>query len=655
MSRKCLQREYKRRWAATTRQLKRQRGQNTVESEDSDQECDLSLSTVSTAEAVMVAQSESEVANAPPSPCAGALGNSDAHSDSQSEIWVEIDQHVTLSSDTESDNESDLDSFQDELALWATDFQVKHNALNALLRLLKKSGHRDLPATARTLLHTVTEVKTEIKSDMEYYYFGVASELLKHFKMYPVHKKAQVDELEISLNIDGLPLFRSSQMEFWPVLCAIVNMHPTIVFPVALTCGKSKPKNLDFLTDTIEELKVVLHNGLKDGDDTIPVKLRCIVCDAPAKAMVKNTKLFAGYSGCDKCSQQGQHFGRMTYQEVMNLNLRTDASFRSQSYPEHHHGSSPFCQLPIDMIKAFPVDYMHQVCLGVMKKLLLVWIRGNRNVKHSAEHIQQISDRLEIMKKCIPSRFARKPRSLREVDRWKATEYRQFLLYTGKLALQNILRPDLYDNFMTLSVALSILVSPKLSENHRDYAHKLLEHFVTQARNLYGKEFLVYNVHAMLHLADEVKDHGSLDACSAFPFENYMQKLKKSVRSGNNPLVQVIKRVSERRRHIEQSLKESHKVSTTPPNNAFILDAHSCCEATQVTGTEKNNYLCRVYEHGEALFTKPCDSRLLQMYRVHRRNAHMKMLPEQSLTNSAIRLVEDDTGHIIFMGILHDL
>lgn len=622
MSKKSLQQEYKRRWAATTRHLKRQRerGQNTLESEDSDQECELSLPTFSTAEAVAVAQSESEVANASPIPCAGDLGNSDAHSDSESEIWV---QHVTLSSDAESDNESDLDSFQDKLALWATDFQVKHNALDSLLRLLKKSGHPDLPTTASTLLHTVTEVQTEIKSDMSYYYFGVASELLKHFKMYPVHERAQVDGLEISLNIDGLPLFRSSQMEFWPVLCAIVNMHPNIVFPVALTCGKSKPKNLDFLTDTIEKLKVVLQSGLKDGEDTISVILRCIVCDAPAKAMVKNTKLFSGYSGCDKCSQQGQYFGRMTYQEIMNLNLRTDDSFCSQSYPQHHHGPSPFCQLPINMIKAFPVHYMHQVCLGVMKRLLLVWIRGKRNVKHSADHIQQISDRLEMMTKCIPARFAIKPRSLREVDRWKATEYRQFLLYTGKLALRNILRPDLYDNFMTLSVALSILVSPKLSENHRDYAHKLLEHFVTQARNLYGKEFLVYDVHAMLHLADEVKEHGSLDACSAFPFENYMQKLKKSVRSGNNPLVQVVRRLSERRKHIEKSLNESPKVSTTPPNNAFILDGHLCCEATQVTDTEQN-YLCRVYEHGEAVFTKPCDSRLLQIYRVNRRNADRK-------------------------------
>lgn len=88
--------------------------------------------------------------------------------------------------------------------------------------------------------------------------------------------------------------------------------------------------------------------------------------------------------------------------------------------------------------------------------------------------------------------FARKPRSLLNIDRWKATEFRQFLLYTGKIALKGILNSDLFDHFMTFSVAISILVSPQLAMQQWMYAHELLKYFVRQGRNLYGVEFLVY-------------------------------------------------------------------------------------------------------------------------------------------------------------------
>ena len=83
---------------------------------------------------------------------------------------------------------------------------------------------------------------------------------------------------------------------------------------------------------------------------------------------------------------------------------------------------------------------------------------------------------------------------------------------------------------MMLSVASSIRACPQLSQAHLGYAADLLKYFVEKASFLYGAEFIVYNVHCLIHLADEVRNFGSLVSCSGFPFENYLQKLKRLVR-----------------------------------------------------------------------------------------------------------------------------
>lgn len=144
----------------------------------------------------------------------------------------------------------------------------------------------------------------------------------------------------------------------------------------------------------------------------------------------------------------------------------------------------------------------------------------------------------------MPIEFARRPRSLRELDRWKATEFRQFLLYTGPVVLAGFLDRNMYYNFMLLSTAISMLVSPE-HLNLADYAGQMLKSFVNHFGELYGTDQIVYNVHCLVHLADEVKRHGCLDSFSAFPYENHLGKIKKLIRKPEFPLAQLIRRLSE--------------------------------------------------------------------------------------------------------------
>lgn len=122
---------------------------------------------------------------------------------------------------------------------------------------------------------------------------------------------------------------------------------------------------------------------------------------------------------------------------------------------------------------------------------------------------------------------------------------RQFLLYTGPVVLYNVLASPVYNNFIMVSVATYILLSPQYCNVLNEFAHTCLAFFVEHFSRLYGPEFVAYNVYGLVHISGDIKQHGILDEFSTFPFENYLANLKKLVRKPDNPLAQIIRRLSE--------------------------------------------------------------------------------------------------------------
>ena len=56
----------------------------------------------------------------------------------------------------------------------------------------------------------------------------------------------------------------------------------------------------------------------------------------------------------------------------------------------------------------------------------------------SAPQIRRVGDKLVFSSDSITEEFQRKPQHLSEIDRWKASELRQFCLYTGTTALNRV-------------------------------------------------------------------------------------------------------------------------------------------------------------------------------------------------------------------------
>ena len=656
MATRAVRKKYKTKWMSASRSVKKLSSCNRLVGSNSDSS-GTELESMKCHVAESFPNASSSFSSHPESDCDSMnIPNKNVGSSSKTVSFVSYLHDVSSSSESESDGEKcDDTDLEHGLIAWVNEFKIVHNAVDRLLRLLQHAGHR-VPLTARSLLKTVKTVPTSVKSNMDYVYFDTEKQLQKFVHQLPSDSRNILKELEISLNIDGLPLFKSSSTSFWPVLCAVQNVYPPKVFPLALASGEGKPSDLDFLTDVVTDLKKLLIAGLQIDNRTVKIRLRCIVCDAPARSMVRAVKLYSGYEGCDKCVQRGEFRGRMTYPELTS-DLRSDENFRGCIYPGHHNGTTPFCELPIDLVKTFPIDYMHQSCLGVTRKLLLTWMRGKKEVRLSAAQICEINGRLLSMKRFIPNTFSRLPRSLDEVDRWKATEFRLFMLYTGKIVLRGILPKALYEHFLTFSIALSILVSPSLSMQHRNYAHELLLHFVGKCKELYSAEFLVYNVHSLIHIASDTEEFGCLDSCSSFAFENYLQQLKKLVRSGRNPLVQIVKRMSEFQFASDRKSTGSFQISQKIKNNAYIVESSVCCEILPDAGTDNSSdtVLCRVYKKTRPLFADPCDSRIVQTFLTDARESTVEAVCTARLKSRAI-LVKIGSGfEMCFMAILHEI
>lgn len=434
---------------------------------------------------------------------------------------------------------------------WNTSFSIKANALTALLGILRSHDcFSSLPSDARTLLNTPSCVSVVPVEPGFYSHICLVNNLQRILE----NVKEDVSDVKLLVNVDGLPLFKSSKNQLWPILGMVANVPSIIkiVFPIGIYCGQSKPKSSSsYLREFVEEIKKLMMEGFYVNQKLLTVSIKGFICDAPAKSFILNVKGHTGYYSCTKCIQPGVWVhNRMTFPEC-NAVERTNESFLRQDDEDFHTGETILSTIPgLDFIRCFPLDYMHLVCLGVVRSLIYLWNFGPVPIILPAPVINNISENLNTLKNNMPVEFNRNPRPLSDVKRWKATEFRQFLLYTGPVVLKMAFSEEyqhVYDHFLNLSVSMSILLSPKFYKNsdYLNYAKQLLHHFVMTTRNLYGHQYLTHNMHGLVHIADSIKDFGPLDSSGAFPFENYLQQLKKMIHKGDKPLQQIVKRLSE--------------------------------------------------------------------------------------------------------------
>jgi hypothetical protein len=234
------------------------------------------------------------------------------------------------------------------------------------------------------------------------------------------------------------------------------------------------------------------------------------------------------------------------------------------------------------------------------------------------------------------------------------------------VVLKGVLSDQLYELFLSFFIAVRILHIQDSSLRNRllNFARSLFRAFVNNANVLCGKTFVTYNVHNLLHIADDVEHFQcSLSDVSSFPFENYLQGIKRTVRGAKrNPLVSVVKRFGERSKFTDRLTKLVEpiiKISVFRRDRYFVSQNGKYCEVKEVIGNGNDRELiCFVYDPRKlrATFSKPLDSREWGILTCDNAEKFKKTTCTVKMSDIKQKLyvLKHDNDGLVFVPVLHD-
>jgi hypothetical protein len=487
------------------------------------------------------------------SPIQATYENDTDDDDDQTDDQVRLDSILfdnndfdDIHSDDDDDNfDLDIENIVDEclsqetsevklVRQYVIDFDLTQAQTTGLLKMISVAFNRpDIPLAPATLLRIPKQdMKLRTVSPGDYLHLGIEKTLT--VANYPFLDNCE--QIELDVCIDGVPLVKSSRLCMWPILGAFVDRRDVNPFLIGVYVGRGSPKSItDFFQDYVQEMKKL--DGLLSISEkkSIPFSVRAYCCDAPARSFLASVRYHTGFHGCTKCCQIGKKIDRTTVFSKTVVGCRTDQSYTNRSDPQFHselylNQKNPLEEIGTHMITQVPIEPMHLLDLGVMKKLLVLFLENSKKkFFETKEDIAKTEEHFLSIVNYVPAELKRAPRVFAEVPRYKATELRQFLLYTGPVVLKNTLKPEAYESFMKLHVATRLLYR----KFDLDFADSLLSSFVQDFGTVFPEKALSYNIHNLLHIRADVETYG-LESMSNYKFENYMQIIKNRLRISRN-------------------------------------------------------------------------------------------------------------------------
>ncbi|XP_037504319.2 uncharacterized protein LOC119379180 [Rhipicephalus sanguineus] len=397
-----------------------------------------------------------------------------------------------------------------------------------------------------------------------------------------MRQKLKKNDLSLTFNSDGSPLFKSSKYAIWPVQVIINELAPhhrnRRVVTTTLWYGQSHPQMELLMGSFVQELEHLAQNGITwtDGTSSVTSQVYLFSCcaDAPARAIMQNMRQFNGYFGCGWCLHPGSIVdGTIKYTMGEPVPDRTaeettddmETAANTGTVVQGIKGPTPLINMPhFDIIWGFIPDYMHCVLLGVMRQLTELWLSGVGKPYYIGRPalFTVVDTRLCSIK---PPLCFRLQRSLSLRKYWKAVEWQQWLLWFSVPCLHGILPTDYFKHFTLLVKGVSLLLMDSVSSMDVSESASLLAKFVVGVQFLYGEKEMTFNVHQLLHLPKSVTLQGPLWSHSCFVFESNIGHVKELVTSAKGVPIQIVERL------LMASAFASLKALTSPQTKEFLV------------------------------------------------------------------------------------
>ena len=194
-------------------------------------------------------------------------------------------------------------------------------------------------------------------------------------------------------------------------------------------------------------------------------------------------------------------------------------------------GRSLLFDLPsFDFIDDNPVDYLHGVCLGVVKRCVELTFKvgdaRTRETKRKLSLPSQFNSQIHVIK--VFHEFNRRIRNL-DFSVYKGQEFRNLLLFFFPLIL-NCIEPNERERNMWLYLTYMIKACVVPKEEFRPIPLQKIEHcmksFYSLYETLFGVRNCSYNTHVTSGHLLEMRYSDPLTCTSAFPFESFYGELR---------------------------------------------------------------------------------------------------------------------------------